>query len=97
VWIVLASMSLLFLVFHFFCLILQRRQARRLEQANNPHYLKTSYGHKTDNRFNSTVIDEFAEIPITEIDLPVPLKIPGGYSCHVIVSCVMQIYYGCSA
>jgi hypothetical protein len=43
------------------------------------------------------VIDEFAEIPITEIDLPVPLKVPGVYSYHVVVSCVMQIYYGCSA
>ncbi|PNF29931.1 AP-3 complex subunit delta-1 [Cryptotermes secundus] len=55
----------------------KRRQARRLEQANNPHYLKTSYEHKTNNRFSSTVIDEFAEIPITEIDLPVQLKVPG--------------------
>lgn len=40
--------------------------------------MKTSNDHKTDNRFNNTVIDDFAEVPIAEIDLPVPLKIPGG-------------------
>ncbi|XP_069693426.1 AP-3 complex subunit delta-1-like [Periplaneta americana] len=55
----------------------KRRQARKMEQANNPHYLKTSNGHKTNNRFSSTVIDDFADVPIAEIDLPVPLKIPG--------------------
>jgi hypothetical protein len=63
-----------------------------MEQANNPHYLKTYNDHKTNNRFSSTVIDDFAEVPIAEIDLPVPLKIPGGSrtfttnNSHIIVS-----------
>jgi len=54
----------------------KRRQARKMEQANNPHYLKTSNDHKTKNKFNSTVIDEFDGV-YEELDLAVPLKIPG--------------------
>lgn len=56
-----------------------------MEQANNPHYLKTSNDHKTNNRLSSTVIDNFAEVPIAEIDLPVPLKIPGNTNCYNMV------------
>ncbi|KAJ9584594.1 hypothetical protein L9F63_021064 [Diploptera punctata] len=50
----------------------KRRIARRLEQANNPHYLKASNGHKTNS-----AIDDYSEVAIAAIDLPVPLKIPG--------------------
>lgn len=54
----------------------KRRQARKMEQANNPHYLKTSNDRKTNNKFSSTVIDEFDGV-YEELDLAVPLKIPG--------------------
>jgi hypothetical protein len=68
-----------------------------MEQANNPHYLKTSNDHKTNNRFSNTVIDDFAEVPIAEIDLPVPLKIPGGSRAltidgyNVVVSFLLSV------
>jgi hypothetical protein len=48
-----------------------------MEQANNPHYLKTSNDIKKKNKFSSTVIDEFDGV-YEELELAVPLKIPGG-------------------
>jgi hypothetical protein len=47
-----------------------------MEQANNPHYLKASNDHKTNNKFSNTVIDEFDGV-YEELYLAVPLKIPG--------------------
>lgn len=50
-----------------------RREARRQEQANNPHYLK-SYPSKYDQHHvdNESVDD----IPVATIDLSIPLHIP---------------------
>jgi hypothetical protein len=67
-----------------------------MEQANNPHYLKTSNDHKTNNRFSNTVIDDFAEIPVAEIDLPVPLKIPGACWALTTDNVVISLLCGVS-
>lgn len=48
----------------------QKREARKQEQANNPHYLKMSSSKMDEN-------DVLGEIPVTHIDLSVPLHIPG--------------------
>lgn len=54
-------------------LIFQRREARKIEQENNPYYMKsTSKSHKLNH--NSLQVDE---IPVAAIELNVPLKIPG--------------------
>lgn len=53
-----------------------RRAARRVEQASNPHYLKSA--HSSSRRLEKmNGQDDFNNIPVAEIDLPVPLKIPG--------------------
>ena len=52
-------------------LIFQRRQARKMEQANNPHYLKSSV-HKS-----KSLGEDLSMIPIASLELNVPLKIPG--------------------
>lgn len=48
-----------------------RREARKQEQANNPHYLKSSSLNKND------VNEILDDIPVAHIDLTVPLHIPG--------------------
>lgn len=56
----------------------KRRAARRVEQESNPNYLKTS--HSSNRRHNTEKMngqDDISNIPVAEIDLPVPLKIPG--------------------
>ncbi|XP_035211943.1 AP-3 complex subunit delta-1-like isoform X2 [Stegodyphus dumicola] len=45
------------------------REARKFEQANNPHYLKS------DDK--STDVSAIDDIPVAQIDLSVPLHIPG--------------------
>jgi AP-3 complex subunit delta-1 len=52
--------------------VLQRREARKLEQANNPHYLKGELpiNHATDAL-------DLLDVPVAPLDLPVTLKIPG--------------------
>ncbi|XP_044260701.1 AP-3 complex subunit delta [Tribolium madens] len=51
--------------------IRKSREARKYEQQNNPHYLKTS---DVDKNANDSNIDN---IPVAEIDLNVPLKVVG--------------------
>lgn len=51
--------------------IRKSREARKYEQQNNPHYLKTS---EIDKNANDSNIDN---IPVAEIDLNVPLKVIG--------------------
>lgn len=48
----------------------KRREARKMEQANNPHYLKS-------NAKNSIEPGTVDDIPVAQIDLSVPLHIPG--------------------
>ncbi|XP_034947405.1 AP-3 complex subunit delta-1 [Chelonus insularis] len=56
----------------------RRREARKIEQENNPHYLKTSSPRSINSYHNSSInnkTDDFDHIPIAELDLPVSLKI----------------------
>lgn len=51
------------------------REARRQEQASNPHYLKAMpKSRSTNGHLQGATMDD---IPVTEIDLSVPLHIPG--------------------
>ncbi|KAK0180846.1 hypothetical protein PV327_003184 [Microctonus hyperodae] len=55
----------------------QRRSARKMEQENNPHYLKTTASPKNTNSYNNSknITDDFEHIPIAELDIPVSLKL----------------------
>ena len=55
----------------------KRREARKLEQENNPHYLKVSSSKNSSSYHNSTNNNEedFDNIPVAELDIPVSLQI----------------------
>lgn len=59
----------------------QRRDARKLEQENNPHYLKgTSNSFKNPSSYHNISNnneDDFESIPVAELNIPVSLEIPG--------------------
>lgn len=59
----------------------QRREARKLEQENNPHYLKgSSNSYKNSSSYHNISNnneDDFESIPVTELNIPVALEIPG--------------------
>lgn len=49
-----------------------------MEQESNPHYLKSA--HSSSRSRNVEKVngqDDINNIPVAEIDLPVPLRIPG--------------------
>ncbi|ESN98976.1 hypothetical protein HELRODRAFT_107104 [Helobdella robusta] len=51
-----------------------RREMRKLEQVNNPHYLRGS----TKNKMKTSNGAQFASgVPVVELDLPVALNVPG--------------------
>ncbi|XP_076060659.1 adaptor-related protein complex 3, delta 1 subunit-like garnet isoform X2 [Oratosquilla oratoria] len=50
----------------------KRRDARRAEQASNPYYVKSS-----PSTTRAPISNNVEEIPVTSLDLNVPLKIPG--------------------
>ncbi|OXU26869.1 hypothetical protein TSAR_010610 [Trichomalopsis sarcophagae] len=54
-----------------------RREARKLEQQNNPHYLKNStVSNKKISFYDKPGNDEdFENIPITQLDIPISLKV----------------------
>ncbi|XP_017262795.1 AP-3 complex subunit delta-1 isoform X1 [Kryptolebias marmoratus] len=52
----------------------RRREARKQEQANNPFYIKASPSSQKVYQDTSGV----EHIPVVQIDLSVPLKVPGG-------------------
>lgn len=54
----------------------KKREARILEQENNPHYLKVS-SNKTPLTYHNSNNDgeNFDNIPVAELDIPVSLKI----------------------
>ncbi|XP_066595892.1 AP-3 complex subunit delta-1 isoform X2 [Prorops nasuta] len=54
----------------------KRREARKLEQENNPHYLKGSIKN------SSTSYDDVESIPVAELDIPVSLKISNFSNSH---------------
>uniref|UniRef100_A0A7N8X0T3 Adaptor related protein complex 3 subunit delta 1 n=1 Tax=Mastacembelus armatus TaxID=205130 RepID=A0A7N8X0T3_9TELE len=53
----------------------RRREARKQEQANNPFYIKASPSSQKVYQDAPGV----EHIPVVQIDLSVPLKVPGGY------------------
>uniref|UniRef100_A0A8C9U798 AP-3 complex subunit delta n=1 Tax=Scleropages formosus TaxID=113540 RepID=A0A8C9U798_SCLFO len=53
----------------------RRREARKQEQANNPFYIKASPTSQKGYQ-DSTGVEH---IPVVQIDLSVPLKVPGGW------------------
>ncbi|XP_046474561.1 AP-3 complex subunit delta-1 isoform X1 [Neodiprion pinetum] len=59
----------------------QRREARKLEQENNPHYLKgSSNTYKNSSSYHNISNnneDDFESIPVAELNIPVALEVPG--------------------
>ncbi|XP_012531460.2 AP-3 complex subunit delta-1 [Monomorium pharaonis] len=60
----------------------RRREARKLEQENNPHYLKGSFKTSTSYNNSSGVYEDFENIPVTELDIPISLKISNSHRCR---------------
>ena len=55
---------------------LQQREQRMFDQEHNPHYLKIEKKKKT-----SGIVESIDGIPVTTIDLSVPLHVPGNSAC----------------
>lgn len=62
----------------------RRREARKLEQENNPHYLKGSFKTSTSYHNSSSMYEDFENIPVAELDIPISLKITNLHRCHDI-------------
>ncbi len=56
----------------------KRREARRVEQASNPHYIKDDRKHRK-KKLKDLAADKdgYDNIPVAQIDLSVPLHVPG--------------------
>ena len=52
-----------------------RREARKLEQQNNPHYLKNSTSSHKKITFSGNNAEDYDNIPIAELDIPTSLKV----------------------
>ncbi|XP_011864109.1 PREDICTED: AP-3 complex subunit delta-1 [Vollenhovia emeryi] len=64
----------------------RRREARKLEQENNPHYLKGSFKTPTSYHNSSNVYEDFENIPVAELDIPISLKISNSHRCRNVDS-----------
>lgn len=64
----------------------KRREARKLEQENNPHYLKGSFKTPTSYHNSSNVYEDFENIPVAELDIPISLKISNSHRCRDVDS-----------
>jgi len=53
----------------------QRREVRKAEQLNNPHYLKGD--SKSKKRRPLDVLNNINDIPVTKLDLDIPLQVTG--------------------
>lgn len=60
----------------------RRREARKLEQENNPHYLKGSFKTTTSYHNSSNAYEDFENIPVTELDIPISLKVTNLHRCR---------------
>lgn len=60
----------------------RRREARKLEQENNPHYLKGSFKAPTSYHNSSNAYEDFENIPVAELDIPISLKISNLHRCR---------------
>ncbi|CAK9807259.1 AP-3 complex subunit delta-1 [Anthophora plagiata] len=64
----------------------KRREARKLEQQNNPHYLKGTFKNSTSYHNSSNIYEEFENIPVAELDIPISLKITNNHKRYKIHS-----------
>ncbi|CAK9814852.1 AP-3 complex subunit delta-1 [Anthophora quadrimaculata] len=64
----------------------KRREARKLEQQNNPHYLKGTFKNSTSYHNSSSIYEEFENIPVAELDIPISLKITNNHKRYKIHS-----------
>ncbi|XP_017791921.1 PREDICTED: AP-3 complex subunit delta-1 [Habropoda laboriosa] len=64
----------------------KRREARKLEQQNNPHYLKGTFKNSTSYHNSSSIYEEFENIPVAELDIPMSLKITNNHKRYKIHS-----------
>ncbi|KZC13228.1 PREDICTED: AP-3 complex subunit delta-1 [Dufourea novaeangliae] len=62
----------------------KRREARKLEQQNNPHYLKGTFKNSTLYHNSSNMYEEFDNIPVAELDIPVSLKITNSHKRYTV-------------
>lgn len=62
----------------------RRREARKLEQENNPHYLKGSFKTSASYHNSSNAYEDFENIPVAELDIPISLKISNLHRCRDI-------------
>lgn len=62
------------------------REARRLEQQNNPHYLKGTFKNSTSYHNSSNIYEEFDNIPVAELDIPVSLKVVSNHKRYKVHS-----------
>lgn len=62
----------------------KRREARKLEQQNNPHYLKGTFKNSTSYHNSSNIYEEFENIPVAELDIPISLKITNNHKRYKI-------------
>lgn len=60
----------------------RRREARKLEQENNPHYLKGSFKTSVSYHNSSSAYEDFENIPVAELDIPISLKISNSHRCR---------------
>ncbi|XP_034182981.1 adaptor-related protein complex 3, delta 1 subunit-like garnet [Osmia lignaria lignaria] len=64
----------------------KRRDARKLEQENNPHYLKGTFKNSASYHNSSSIYEEFENIPVAELDIPVSLKITNNHKRYKVHS-----------
>lgn len=64
----------------------KRREARKLEQENNPHYLKGSFKTSSSYHNSSSAYEDFENIPVAELDIPISLKISNSHRCRDVDS-----------
>ncbi|XP_076636693.1 adaptor-related protein complex 3, delta 1 subunit-like garnet isoform X2 [Colletes latitarsis] len=62
----------------------KRREARKLEQQNNPHYLKGTFKNSRSYHNSSNIYEEFENIPVAELDIPVSLKIVNNHKRYKV-------------
>ncbi|XP_054014848.1 AP-3 complex subunit delta-1 isoform X2 [Hylaeus anthracinus] len=62
----------------------KRREARKMEQQNNPHYLKGTFKNSTSYHNSSNIYEEFENIPVVELDIPVSLKVINNHKRYKI-------------
>jgi AP-3 complex subunit delta-1 len=73
-------------------LFLQMREAREQEQLNNPHYLKPS-DKKSKRHSKPSNGNNLNDIPVAELDLAVPLHVPGEGSSFLLLKFLCNVLF----